>query len=256
MVLLPWHDPTALSAVPGYRVSVLCGKVERILENRLPTRKRLASSYFLFLCVPDQHLLLVMSTLATDTAQPAFLTWHNDTLIPGSKRARAACTACRQRKIRCDARNGQPCSSCVFDNVQCILLSSQRRRKKVKASEKRSVSSPAPDMHNPVISPPVVANQNQDQYHQPGEPAPPSQAGVIDSSDVQVPPLLSRTEADEPSSASVPSAEHPDEIDWQAAAAKCVPNPVSPNPSAGASNENNLRMPDSSATPLIPSFLK
>jgi hypothetical protein len=40
---------------------------------------------------------------------------------PRIRRARVACTACQARKIRCTAQTDEPCSNCVFENVQCIM---------------------------------------------------------------------------------------------------------------------------------------
>jgi hypothetical protein len=47
----------------------------------------------------------------------------------GSRRAKAACTLCRWRKVRCDAEDGQPCSNCSFEHVQCVLTPRKRRMK-------------------------------------------------------------------------------------------------------------------------------
>jgi hypothetical protein len=52
---------------------------------------------------------------------------------PRIRRARAACTACQVRKIRCTAQIDEPCSNCVFDNVQCIIAVKPPRPKKTRA---------------------------------------------------------------------------------------------------------------------------
>lgn len=50
--------------------------------------------------------------------------------VPPIRRARAACTACRARKIRCTSREGEPCANCVFEHVQCMVMPRQRGSKK------------------------------------------------------------------------------------------------------------------------------
>jgi hypothetical protein len=46
----------------------------------------------------------------------------------GFQRARVACRVCREKKIRCDVREGEPCSNCALDNIQCILVPKKSRR--------------------------------------------------------------------------------------------------------------------------------
>ncbi|KAL2445297.1 hypothetical protein ABEF95_012229 [Exophiala dermatitidis] len=44
-------------------------------------------------------------------------------------RATAACAVCRQKKVKCFFREGQTaCSTCQKDNLECIILSDDRRK--------------------------------------------------------------------------------------------------------------------------------
>ncbi|KAI2641703.1 transcription factor CTF1 [Hypomontagnella submonticulosa] len=45
------------------------------------------------------------------------------------RRAARACISCRSRKVRCDVVEGAPCGNCRWDNVECIVQESRRRRK-------------------------------------------------------------------------------------------------------------------------------
>lgn len=44
------------------------------------------------------------------------------------RRAARACVSCRQRKVRCDVVEGAPCGNCRWDNVECIVQESRRRK--------------------------------------------------------------------------------------------------------------------------------
>ncbi|OAQ64396.1 C6 transcription factor (Ctf1B) [Pochonia chlamydosporia 170] len=45
------------------------------------------------------------------------------------RRAARACVSCRARKVRCDVVEGAPCGNCRWDNVECIVQESRRRKK-------------------------------------------------------------------------------------------------------------------------------
>ncbi|KHN95756.1 Cutinase transcription factor 1 beta [Metarhizium album ARSEF 1941] len=45
------------------------------------------------------------------------------------RRAARACASCRARKVRCDVVEGAPCGNCRWDNVECIVQESRRRKK-------------------------------------------------------------------------------------------------------------------------------
>jgi hypothetical protein len=48
----------------------------------------------------------------------------------GKKRAAKACTACRERKIRCDVSLiGLPCSNCAVNHRNCLIKERVRRRR-------------------------------------------------------------------------------------------------------------------------------
>ncbi|KAL2023887.1 hypothetical protein VTK56DRAFT_664 [Thermocarpiscus australiensis] len=47
------------------------------------------------------------------------------------RRAARACSSCRARKVRCDVVEHSPCGNCRWDNVECIVEESRRRKKNV-----------------------------------------------------------------------------------------------------------------------------
>ncbi|KAJ0286417.1 hypothetical protein Brms1b_004072 [Colletotrichum noveboracense] len=55
-----------------------------------------------------------------DGAPPAKIT---------KRRAARACVSCRARKVRCDVVEGAPCGNCRWDNVECVVQESRRRKK-------------------------------------------------------------------------------------------------------------------------------
>ncbi|KAI5865456.1 fungal-specific transcription factor domain-containing protein [Durotheca rogersii] len=64
------------------------------------------------------------------------------------RRAARACISCRSRKVRCDVVEGAPCGNCRWDNVECIVQESRRRRKNLfhsnpAASQSNSAPQPA-----------------------------------------------------------------------------------------------------------------
>ncbi|WDK12444.1 fungal specific transcription factor domain-containing protein [Colletotrichum graminicola] len=71
----------------------------------------------------DQELGKKRSSEAADLkdgAPPAKVT---------KRRAARACVSCRARKVRCDVVEGAPCGNCRWDNVECIVQESRRRKK-------------------------------------------------------------------------------------------------------------------------------
>jgi hypothetical protein len=44
------------------------------------------------------------------------------------RRAPRACASCRARKVRCDVVEQFPCGNCKWDNVQCHVQESRRRK--------------------------------------------------------------------------------------------------------------------------------
>ncbi|KAH7032953.1 fungal-specific transcription factor domain-containing protein [Microdochium trichocladiopsis] len=47
------------------------------------------------------------------------------------RRAARACVSCRARKVRCDVVEGAPCGNCRWDNVECVVQESRRRKKNI-----------------------------------------------------------------------------------------------------------------------------
>lgn len=56
---------------------------------------------------------------ATDPSAPGKIT---------KRRAARACVSCRARKVRCDVVEGAPCGNCRWDNVECVVQESRRRK--------------------------------------------------------------------------------------------------------------------------------
>ncbi|KAH6892084.1 fungal-specific transcription factor domain-containing protein [Thelonectria olida] len=57
---------------------------------------------------------------SAESDQPAKIT---------KRRAARACVSCRARKVRCDVVEGAPCGNCRWDNVECVVQESRRRKK-------------------------------------------------------------------------------------------------------------------------------
>lgn len=190
-------------------------------------------------------------------AQPSFPASQKPDRSSVSKRAPAACTLCRHRKIRCDARNGQPCSICTFDNVQCVFVPKQQRRKGVKQREKRQNESVVQELRDPHIISSYSTNHSNDQpFHR--HPPSSHQDEMIDSSNPELASMVPRAGLTEPTDLSpLTAAGFLNEIDWRAAAVNCVPAPVSPSPSASALHERSVLIPDRHFTALAtPPYLK
>ncbi|KAL7625030.1 Cutinase transcription factor 1 beta [Parahypoxylon ruwenzoriense] len=64
----------------------------------------------------------------------------NGTTKVTKRRAARACISCRSRKVRCDVVEGAPCGNCRWDNVECIVQESRRRRKNLFHSTSSSAS--------------------------------------------------------------------------------------------------------------------
>lgn len=54
---------------------------------------------------------------------------HNGAPKITKRRAARACVSCRARKVRCDVVEGAPCGNCRWDNVECVVQESRRRKK-------------------------------------------------------------------------------------------------------------------------------
>ncbi|PKS10842.1 hypothetical protein jhhlp_002599 [Lomentospora prolificans] len=62
------------------------------------------------------------TSTGTDSSAPAKVT---------KRRAARACVSCRARKVRCDVVEGAPCGNCRWDNVECVVQESRRRKKNI-----------------------------------------------------------------------------------------------------------------------------
>ncbi|RYP85408.1 hypothetical protein DL769_000961 [Monosporascus sp. CRB-8-3] len=66
------------------------------------------------------------------------------------RRAARACVSCRARKVRCDVVEGAPCGNCRWDNVECIVQESRRRKKNLLDSNLSSNTAPQSSEAHPV----------------------------------------------------------------------------------------------------------
>ncbi|KAL5604172.1 hypothetical protein BROUX41_002153 [Berkeleyomyces rouxiae] len=65
------------------------------------------------------------SMAGKDAAAMAVAAAHKIT----KRRAARACVSCRARKVRCDVVEGAPCGNCRWDNIECVVQESRRRKK-------------------------------------------------------------------------------------------------------------------------------
>ncbi|KEF52111.1 uncharacterized protein A1O9_11737 [Exophiala aquamarina CBS 119918] len=144
-----------------------------------------------------------------------------------ARRARAACTSCRARKIRCMAPNGQPCANCVYENIQCLLLPKKHRAKKVKSTASASESSQSiPDRA----------------YMDPNQPRQqPADTQSITPTNLE----QARQES--------PPSHTDDDINWEEAALKTLPPPLLPDASHFPAASVEITQPTGSFS--IPDFL-
>ncbi|RYP08009.1 hypothetical protein DL764_002155 [Monosporascus ibericus] len=66
------------------------------------------------------------------------------------RRAARACVSCRARKVRCDVVEGAPCGNCRWDNVECIVQESRRRKKNLFDSSLSSNTAPRSAEAHPI----------------------------------------------------------------------------------------------------------
>lgn len=168
----------------------------------------------------------------------------------GPRRARSACTLCRSRKVRCNAHNGQPCSTCIFENVQCIWMPKQRRQKTAKPSKRPQPSSLPVTAEESRPSSSFPASYSRHPQHQMRQPLSPEE-DVVDRTYPNLAQAVTQVRLGDTDDQL--TQEFNDDIDWRAAAVKSVPLPISPNPSSSGTFSGLER---SSVAYSIPSFLK
>ncbi|KAK5045906.1 hypothetical protein LTR84_008692 [Exophiala bonariae] len=148
-------------------------------------------------------------------------------IAQAARRAQAACTSCRARKIRCIAPNGQPCANCVFENIQCLLLPKKRRTKKVKSTASASESSQS-------IPPRAYVDPDQPRQ-QPGD-------------------AWSNTPTNSEQAVQETPPSHTDDgINWEEAALRTLPPPLLPDASQSPAASVEITQPSVSFS--IPDFL-
>ncbi|KAI5921360.1 transcription factor CTF1 [Camillea tinctor] len=77
----------------------------------------------------DRDVTSPSSSSPSSKKRPASGTEPNGTAKVTKRRAARACVSCRARKVRCDVVEGAPCGNCRWDNVECIVQESRRRKK-------------------------------------------------------------------------------------------------------------------------------
>ncbi|KAI1491075.1 transcription factor CTF1 [Biscogniauxia mediterranea] len=78
---------------------------------------------------PDEKDTPSLSPSPNPKKRPASGTEPNGPAKVTKRRAARACVSCRARKVRCDVVEGAPCGNCRWDNVECIVQESRRRKK-------------------------------------------------------------------------------------------------------------------------------
>ncbi|KAH6626213.1 fungal-specific transcription factor domain-containing protein [Chaetomium sp. MPI-SDFR-AT-0129] len=93
------------------------------------------------------------------------------------RRAARACVSCRARKVRCDVVEGAPCGNCRWDDVECIVQESRRRKKTLPYNcgpasvGARTGSAEALRTKSIGAAPPIItANLAKQQHQQPQQP--------------------------------------------------------------------------------------
>jgi hypothetical protein len=86
---------------------------------------------------------------------------HSDPNGPAKitkRRAARACVSCRARKVRCDVVENAPCGNCRWDNVECVVQESRRRKKNIfdpttgQAAGQKLAEAPKPSTANNPVS--------------------------------------------------------------------------------------------------------
>lgn len=169
---------------------------------------------------------------------------------PPIRRAPAACTVCRARKIRCNAKADKPCSNCLFENVQCVLITNKYRAKKTRASSKATPAKIPRGTHD--------AQPRPQPQHQPRRAKSPlSTTNTVRSVNPIPQPADGErqvTDADD----AIDWREAADEIDWREAAFQSMPTPLSPAPSDSPVFDGSLTTSEKPSTSMTvpPSFLR
>lgn len=84
--------------------------------------------------------------------RPASSSEPNGTTKITKRRAARACVSCRARKVRCDVVEGAPCGNCRWDNVECVVQESRRRKKNLfDATLSSSTGSQHAEAHHPQL---------------------------------------------------------------------------------------------------------
>lgn len=187
----------------------------------------------------------------TTTSERAQVLWTpTEPNSAAHRRAGVACAFCRTRKIKCIRSGDQPCTNCVFENVQCMLLPKQRGRRKVRLSSKRVTDTAEPMIQTPSPSDldprPILEtykpSNDISNHEQPTAPIPRSGTSTTRAA-------TSRAVHDA-------SHEFDNEINWNEAAIEAVPKrlpKLSPHSNLSPSVSSAGR---TSFTSQLPSFLK
>ncbi|KIX99563.1 uncharacterized protein Z520_05139 [Fonsecaea multimorphosa CBS 102226] len=176
---------------------------------------------------------------------------RNGMLCP--PRARAACTLCRARKIRCDAKGSQPCTNCVFEDVQCILLPRQRRAKTQNSHTRRQTALPPGGSSN-ALALSAVHGADIGPNHKQSRQHPPPDSSTDHTPPNSDPVMVQQTSV---SLENKSTQDSEDDIDWYEAAVNSVPPQYSPNSSASSTFDRTWPTsgPSSTDSPVAP-FVK
>lgn len=193
--------------------------------------------------------------MAFNTLEPTAQILWTPTQRPGvtsiTRRVGVACAFCRLRKVKCNRLDDQPCTNCIFENVQCLLLPKQRRHRKAR----NSIRTPGQEV--PQTTAPDLATSNEWPTNPLAVQTQLSPPPVFDSPIQQ--PLEPETTSEDsaPADCDIQSNQDFDsDINWRDAAVEAVPLRP-PNRSISPSlNPPSLRGGREFLTFSVPSFLK
>lgn len=169
--------------------------------------------------------------------------------LSASRRTGIACAFCRARKVKCNRLDEQPCTNCVFENVQCMLLPKQRRNRKAKSSVKARFT--RPELHMDAMQSAPALNTEQTNSAEAHVLSVLSQAnGNMQAPEPEsTPDATALGEDDTPSNQAVDESH--DDMDWREAAVEAMPErPLYSSNSPTTSTNAAFQAPS------LPHFLK
>lgn len=170
--------------------------------------------------------------------------------LSATRRTGIACAFCRARKVKCNRLEDQPCTNCVFENVQCKLLPKQKRHRRARNTTAPNRSwTPTNGAQSQAT---VIATEAgpTETNEQPATPDP--------ASDERLPETGTTIDASAPVGGDEQSSQHfgDDDMDWREAAVEAMPQrPLNPSTSPSLPSPHSVEGSEL-RSPSLPSFLK